>query len=65
VAWNAPPGWRTTESDARVTIRPRREGEARAVFHPGAPGLHVVPADIEFGGRRLREWTEALVRVED
>jgi hypothetical protein len=65
IAWNTPAGWRATRAEARVTIPPRREGEARAVFQTGAPGLHVVTADIEFGDRRLREWTEALVRVDD
>jgi hypothetical protein len=25
--------------------------------------LYVVTADIEFAGRQLREWTEAMVRV--
>lgn len=66
VKWNLPPGWTAAQADSQVTIPPRREGIARAVLSaPGAPGLHVVTAGIEFAGRRLPEWTEALVRVGD
>ena len=34
-----------------------------AVFTAEGIGLHVVTADVDFAGRQLREWTEALVRV--
>jgi hypothetical protein len=39
------------------------EGVAQAVFTVKGTGLYVVTADIEFEGRQLREWTEAMVRV--
>jgi glyoxylase-like metal-dependent hydrolase (beta-lactamase superfamily II) len=64
VKWNAPEGWRQVSVDAPVTIEGKQEGTARAEFLAAGAGLHVVTADIEFGGRTLREWTEALVRVE-
>jgi hypothetical protein len=46
-----------------MTIGPRKEDSARAVFVPAGEGLRVITADIEFGGKQLREWTEGLVRV--
>jgi len=33
------------------------------VFTVQGEGLNVVTVDVEFAGRQLREWTEALVRV--
>jgi hypothetical protein len=33
------------------------------VIEANDAGLHVVTADIDFAGRDLHEWTEALVRV--
>ncbi len=64
VKWNIPPGWTMVQTQAALTVPPRREGIASAVFSAQSAGLHVVTADIEFAGRRLREWTEALIRVE-
>jgi hypothetical protein len=64
VKWNIPPGWRVTKADAEVSVPPRTEGAARAVLVAEGSGLHVVTVDVEFAGRQLREWAEALVRVE-
>jgi glyoxylase-like metal-dependent hydrolase (beta-lactamase superfamily II) len=64
VSWNLPPGWRIVQSDKQVVIQPQKEAAARAVLIAGSPGLHVITTDVEFAGQRLREWTEALVRVE-
>jgi hypothetical protein len=58
-----PSGWRVVEADEKVTIGPRKEGSARAVFAAAGEGLHVITADIEFGGKQLREWAEGLVQV--
>jgi glyoxylase-like metal-dependent hydrolase (beta-lactamase superfamily II) len=63
LGWNTPPGWRLVEADKNVKIAARTEGTARAVFTTGGAGLQVVTADVGFAGRELREWTEALVRV--
>jgi glyoxylase-like metal-dependent hydrolase (beta-lactamase superfamily II) len=62
--WNLPQGWRAVEAAGEVTIGPRREGSARLVVEPAGRGLGVISADIVFAGRELREWTEALVRVD-
>jgi glyoxylase-like metal-dependent hydrolase (beta-lactamase superfamily II) len=64
VNWNLPEGWKRVRSTASASIAPGKEGSLRAVFRATGPGLHVVTADVEFGGRTLREWTEAMVRVE-
>jgi glyoxylase-like metal-dependent hydrolase (beta-lactamase superfamily II) len=61
--WNLPPTWRLIEADRDIAISARKEGTARAVFMANGVGLHVVTADVEFAGRQLREWVEALVRV--
>jgi hypothetical protein len=53
------------EAAPEVTTPAHQEGEARAVFRVASSGLHVVTADIEFAGRKLREWTEVLVRVRE
>jgi glyoxylase-like metal-dependent hydrolase (beta-lactamase superfamily II) len=63
VKWDLPPGWKMVKEEGEVTIPPRREGAARAVFTVEGEGLQVVTAGVEFAGRQLREWTEALVRV--
>jgi glyoxylase-like metal-dependent hydrolase (beta-lactamase superfamily II) len=63
VKWNLPAGWKMVQADRSVAISARREGAARAVFTAQGDGLHVVTADVTFGGRQLREWVEALVRV--
>ena len=63
VKWNVPADWKVVEADREVAIPARREAAARAVFTVEGAGLHVVTADVEFAGRQLREWTEALVQV--
>jgi glyoxylase-like metal-dependent hydrolase (beta-lactamase superfamily II) len=63
VKWNVPADWTVVEAAPEVAIPAGREGAARAVFTVKGAGLHVVTADVEFAGRQLREWTEALVRV--
>ena len=65
VKWNVPAGWNLVGGAPEVTIPAHQEGDARALFRVASPGLHVVAADVEFSGRKLREWTEALVRVRE
>jgi glyoxylase-like metal-dependent hydrolase (beta-lactamase superfamily II) len=62
VKWNAPADWKLVKADREVIIQAHQEGFARVVFTAGSAGLRVVTANIEFEGRQLREWTEALVR---
>jgi glyoxylase-like metal-dependent hydrolase (beta-lactamase superfamily II) len=64
VKWNVPSGWKVVRATGVATIGPRQEAPLRAVFRASGPGLHVVTADLEFAGRTLREWTEAIVRVD-
>lgn len=63
VKWNVPAGWKMLEGNREVAIPAHKEGAAQAVFTVKGTGLHVVTADIEFAGRQLREWAEAMVRV--
>ncbi|MEO8660996.1 MAG: MBL fold metallo-hydrolase [Bryobacteraceae bacterium] len=63
VLWTAPAGLTLVKSAGQVTIPARTEGKVQAVFEGATPGLHVVTADVEFGGRVLKEWVEAMVRV--
>lgn len=63
VNWNVPAGWKVVEANREVAIPAHNEGAAQAVFTVQGAGLYVVTADIEFAGRQLREWTEAIVRV--
>ena len=63
VKWNVPAGWKMVETDREVAVPAYKEGTTRAVFTVQGEGLNVVTADVEFAGRQLREWTEALVRV--
>ncbi len=63
VKWNIPAGWKMVEANREVAIPAYQEGAAQAVFTVKGTGLYVVTADIEFAGRQLREWTEAIVRV--
>lgn len=63
VRWNLPAGWRIIEADREITIPARKEGIARLFIATGGTGLQVVTADIGFGGRELREWTEAMFRL--
>jgi glyoxylase-like metal-dependent hydrolase (beta-lactamase superfamily II) len=64
VKWNLPSGWTLVDAQASVTLAGRQEGSVRARLKPNAPGLHIVTADVAFNGRELKQWTEALVRVE-
>jgi hypothetical protein len=61
--WNLPAGWTLIESQESVTLAGRKEGTFRARLRAGRAGLHVLTADVSFGGRDLKQWTEALVRV--
>jgi glyoxylase-like metal-dependent hydrolase (beta-lactamase superfamily II) len=63
VNWNVPANWKLVHADRQVVIPARSEGAARAEFTVQGEGLQVVTADVEFDGRLLREWTEAIVRV--
>jgi glyoxylase-like metal-dependent hydrolase (beta-lactamase superfamily II) len=63
VTWNVPAGWKMVEANREVAIPAYQEDSARAVFKAQGDGLYVVTANIEFAGRQLREWTEAMVRV--
>lgn len=63
VSWNLPQGWSSQSSTGTVRIPPASEGHAAVDLTAGAPGLHVLTADIAFGPFDLRSWTEALVRV--
>jgi glyoxylase-like metal-dependent hydrolase (beta-lactamase superfamily II) len=63
VKWNIPAGWKTVQADPEIALAAGQEGAAQAVFTVKGAGLAVATADIEFAGRQLREWTEALVRV--
>lgn len=63
VKWNVPAGWKMVEANPEIAIPASQEGTAAAVFTVKGAGLYVVTADIEFAGRQLREWTEAMVRV--
>jgi hypothetical protein len=63
VRWNVPAGWKIVDAQKSVSVEGGREGLAHARVRTGAPGLHIVTADVAFGGRDLRSWTEALVRV--
>ena len=63
VKWNVPAGWKMVEANPGVAIPAHTEGAAQAVFTVKGTGLYVVTADVEFAGRQLREWSEAMVRV--
>lgn len=63
IQWNLPKGWTLVNGSREIVIEPRREGVAKAQVTPTTTGLHILTADIAFGGRELRHWTEALVRV--
>lgn len=64
VKWNVPPGWKQVSAQTSLPIPARKEASARAVYIASGDGLQVVTTDLAFGDRTLREWTEALVRVE-
>jgi hypothetical protein len=61
--WNLPAGLELIRADRERQIVPRGDGVLRARVRAVAPGLHIATADLSFGGRELKQWTEALVRV--
>jgi len=63
VELNGPKNWRTAAGD--VTVPPRTEGrlELEVVVPESATGLEILTADIAWGDRELREWSEALIEV--
>ena len=63
VKWNLPAGWKLNQADREVAILPHHEAGVQAVFTVEGEGLKVITADVEFEGRQLQEWTEALVDV--
>jgi len=65
VKWNVPAGWEVVEAERKASIPARAERTLRVVIATKGSGLHVVTADVGFGGRELHEWTEALVRVRE
>lgn len=63
VNWNLPEGWTIVSSDATDTIEARQDGKVQGTFRAPRAGVYVITADVNFGGQKLREWAEALVRV--
>ncbi len=63
VKWNLPEGWKTVRTNPEIAIPAHQEEAAQTVFTVRGDGLYVVTADVEFAGRQLPEWCEALVRV--
>ena len=61
--WNLPSGWKQIDGQTAISIPARQEGTIKARVRAGAPGLHVITADVAFAGRELKQWTESLVRV--
>lgn len=64
IKWNLPEGWKLVKSATAATIGSRKDGQIAGTFRAASPGLYVITADVAFGSWKLREWTEALVRVE-
>ena len=62
-SWHFPAGLKVIRADREREIPPRQDGVLRARVRAVSPGLHVATADLSFGGRELKQWTEALVRV--
>ncbi len=66
ITLNLPGGW-TSESQTKIVkINPREESVVTMTVTPpaDAEGLNVLTADVAFGEVDLRQWTEALVKVE-
>ena len=64
-AARAPEGFRVTGVES-VRIAPHTDGLLPMTVQvpgDGAPGLHVIVADVGWEGAELREWTEAVVEV--
>ena len=62
-SWNLPAGLELIRADKELTIAPRTDAVLRARIRATGKGLHVVTADVSFGGYELKQWTEALIRV--
>lgn len=58
-----PAGWSAKPVRVEATAGREAAGEFRVTVPAGAEGLQVVTADVEVGGRTLREWCEAVVMV--
>jgi hypothetical protein len=63
VGWNLPEGWKAARGKRQLAIPARTEGRTAVEVEPAGEGIQVVTADVSFGGRTLREWTEAMVEV--
>jgi hypothetical protein len=63
VKWNLPAGWMVVSAQKDVTLNGRADGAVTLRARAGEKGLHILTADIAFGGRELKKWTEAMVRV--
>jgi hypothetical protein len=59
-----PRGWKSDRASYRAKLKPKAEGVVDMQITPtSASGRYVVTADIEFAGMRLRQWTEAIVKI--
>ncbi len=63
VKWNLPSGWTAVSAEKDLTLNGRADGAVTLRARAGEKGLHILTADIAFGGRELNKWTEAIVRV--
>jgi glyoxylase-like metal-dependent hydrolase (beta-lactamase superfamily II) len=61
---HVPAGWRGPVGLLRVSVPAGGEHSVRVPINAGGAGLGIVTADIGFGRRELREWTEAMVKVQ-
>lgn len=64
VKWNLPDGWTLVKSASSATIGATKDGQISGTFRASSPGLYAITADVVFGSWSLKEWAEALVRVE-
>ena len=63
---HVPATWKASGASQRVKVPPRQERAVSITVTPpaGQHGIGVVTADVAFGPWDLREWAEALVKVE-
>ena len=61
-----PVGWQSPSESVVVSAAPRTESRVKMQVTPpaGAQGLAVITADVAFADKDLREWAEALIRLE-
>lgn len=64
IQWNLPAGVELVTAERYLTLAPGAEGRAAARVRAKGKGLHVLTADIAFGGMHLREWAEGMLRIE-